>query len=221
MDDINRADEQTPSVLSVSDSKSVRMVQIAHFMPKHERDALYNAVCANQGTFQQLETPGGDGGPALYLSLESTAFDRPGVTPVREACTFLSNRIREVLPSLFTALAVEPFAVPEIPLNLVNGLDGHFGFPHADSTNGRFRISLLYYFHRVPKAFRGGALEFYAADAESPKGHSDDVHTRIEHQDNLLIAFPSHTFHGITDVRCDSDDFADGRFTAIGFLGPK
>ena len=100
-----------------------------------------------------------------------------------------------------------------------NGLDGHCGLPHADSYDDRYRISLLYYFHRVPRAFRGGDLEFYDVDTASPKGHSDETLATIVQEDNLLIAFSSQTFHGITDVRCDSDDFADGRFAAIAFLG--
>lgn len=158
---------------------------------------------------------------SLYLSLESDGCDRSGIGPVRKACEFLSERILELLPTLFTALGVEPFAVSEIPLTLVNGLDGHRGSPHADSIDGRFRISLLYYFHRTPEAFRGGDLEFYDADTGSSKGHSDEPLTKIDHEDNLLIAFPSQSFHAVTDVQCDSDDFADGRFSAIGFLGPK
>lgn len=116
-------------------------------------------------------------------------------------------------------LAVDPFVVTEMPLTLVNGLDGHCGLPHADSLDGRYRISLLYYFHRTPKAFRGGDLEFYETNPSSPNGHSEAALAGIDYEDNLLIAFPSHIFHGITDVRCESDDFADGRFAAISFLG--
>ena len=77
--------------------------------------------------------------------------------------------------------------------------------------------------HTVPprSVLPAADLEFYDAVAGSPKDHSDQTLTRIDHEDNLLIAFPSQTFHGITDVHCDSDDFADGRFAAIGFLGPQ
>ena len=198
-----------------------KMIQIAQFLPTLERDALYEAVCANQAAFQP---PGGlvaDVGGALYLSLESDQDDGPGMDRLRKASECLSSRILAMLPTLFTALGVEPFAVKAIPLNFINGRDGHSGLPHADSLDGRFKISLLYYFHRTPKAFRGGDLEFYESDAGSPNGHGKKAITRIACEDNLLIAFPSQTFHGITGVLSDSDQFVDGRFAAVGFLGAQ
>ena len=219
MDINNDTVESQPEISSIPLLKSVRAVKVAQFLPRHERDALYAAACSNQGAFQRPGDSGPDIGSSRYLSLDSNGCDHPGVAPVRGACEFLTNRILEILPSLFTALDIEPFALADMPLTLVNGLDGHCGLPHADSIDGRFRISLLYYFHREPRAFRGGNLEFYDADPASPNGHSDEALTRIDQEDNLLIAFPSQTFHGITEVQCDSEDFADGRFAAISFLG--
>ena len=219
MDNNNGTVELMPGITSVSPLKSLRAVKIAQFLPSCERDALYAAACANQLAFQQSGVSGSGVGGSFYLSLESSGCDHPGIAPVREASEFLLKRILEIIPSLFTALDIEPFAVSEMPLTLVNGLDGHCGLPHADSYDDRYKISLLYYFHRVPRAFRGGDLEFYDADAASPKGHSDETLAIVGQEDNLLIAFPSQTFHGITDVCCDSDDFADGRFAAIAFLG--
>ena len=219
MDNKKGTVESQPGIVSVSLLKSVRAVKIAQFLPRHERDALYAAVCANQVAFQRPGNSGPDAGGSFYLSLESDECDRPGVAPVRAASELLLTRILGILPSLFTALTIEPVAVSEMPLTLVNGLDGHCGLPHADSIDGRYRISLLYYFHRVPKAFRGGDLEFYDANPTSSEGYDDQAAARIDQEDNLLIAFPSRTFHGITEVRCDSDDFADGRFAAISFVG--
>jgi len=194
-------------------------VKIVQFLPRHERDALYTAACSNQAAFQRPGDAGPGVGGSRYLSLDSSECDHPGVAHVRAACELLANRVLEILPSLFTVLDIEPFAVAEMPLTLVNGLDGHYGLPHADSIDGRFKISLLYYFHKVPRAFQGGDLEFYAASPASPSDHSDEALSRIDQEDNLLIAFPSQMFHGITQVRCDSDDFADGRFAVVSFLG--
>jgi len=221
MDDNDSTGWSQPRIASVSGLESMRVVRIAQFMPQRERDALFDAACANREAFQCPGIPGSNEGGSLYLSLEPNGFDQPGVAPVREASKCLSKRILRLVPTLFTALGVEPFPVPEIPLALVNGLNGHSGSPHADESGGRFKISLLYYFHRAPKAFRGGDLEFYDADPASASGHRDEALARVDHEDNLLIAFPSQTFHGITDVHSDSDDFADGRFAAIGFLGPQ
>jgi SM-20-related protein len=202
-----------------SDLGRIPAVKITRFLPESQRDALYAAVCTNQAALQRLGASGSDAGGSFILPLEPGGTDAPGVTPIRDASDFLIQGILQLLPSLFTALDIEPFAVSRVPMTLVNGLDGHCGLPHADSTDDRYRISLLYYFHRLPRAFRGGDLEFYTEDPEFAQGDSEKAIARIEQQDNLLIAFPSNTFHGITDVCCDSSDFADGRFAAVVFLG--
>lgn len=220
-DDNGSTDWTQPGIAAVSGLESLRVVQVAQLLPKHERDALFDAVCISQKAFHRPGIPGGEDGGSLYFSPDSDERDQSGVCPASGACLCLSKRIRELLPELFTALGIESFPVPSIPLTVVNGRNGHVGLPHTDESAGRFVVSLLYYFHRAPKAFRGGDLEFYNTDPTSVSGQSIEPLARIDHTDNLLIAFPSDTFHGITEVRCDSDDFADGRFAAIGFLGPN
>lgn len=221
MDDPDIAGWSEPTIASVAGLESMRVLRIARFLPKHERDALFDAVCANQKAFRRPGIAGGNEGGSLYLSLESDDLDQVQIDPLYRAGGYLKRRILGLLPTLFTALGVEPFPVSKLSLTLMNGMDGHRGSPHADDSGDRFKISLLYYFHRTPKAFRGGDLAFYDADPASPNGHSDEARAKIDHEDNLLIAFPSHVFHGITDVRCDSDAFPDGRFVAIAFLGPQ
>ena len=221
MDDNDTNGWSLPTVALVPGLESMRVIHVVSFLPDRERDTLFDTVCANRKAFQPPGGPGTIAEGSLLLSLDSDKCDLDGVGSIRAACECLSKRIEELLPTLFTALGVEPFAVPNIPLSLVHGLNGHRGVPHTDESGGRFKISLLYYFHREPKAFHGGDLEFYNADPTSPSGHRNKPLARIDHGDNLLIAFPSHTFHGITDVQCDTDDFSDGRFAVIGFLGPQ
>lgn len=219
MNDNNEIIESHPGISSIALMDSVRVARVASFLPAPERNALYDAACTNQAAFQQPGVPGSDIGSSLYLSMESNGVDHAAAAPVRAACENLSKRVLEILPSLFTTLDVEPFVVSEMPLTLVNGLDGHYGLPHADSLDGRFRISLLYYFHRQPRAFRGGDLKFYEANPSLPNGYNEEALVRIDQEDNVLLAFPSYVYHGITNVECDSNDFADGRFAAISFLG--
>lgn len=206
-------------ITSIAGLRSKRIIKIANFLSQQERDTLFDSVCANQESFQHIGIPDADMGGSLHLSLKPEKHERSEVVHIREACECLSNRIMKILPKLFTNLGVEPFPVSQIPLSLINGLNGHKGTPHNDESGGRFKISLLYYFNRVPKAFRGGALEFYETDAMLQSGHSDEVFARIEHEDNSLIVFPSQTYHGVTDVQLDSDEFEDGRFLAVAFLG--
>ena len=210
--------EQQSGLNLASVSESVTIEEIAQFLPAHDHDELYRAACTHRELFLP---PGGVGsavGGSLYWSLETVGESSEG-NQLGEAVDALGKRILDRLPSLFTALGVEPFPVSRIPISLIHGLDGHSGIPHSDSSGGRFKISLLYYFHRTPKAFRGGDLEIYGTVPGSETGHSDEPLMKIEFEDNLLLAFPSETFHGVTEVSCDSSEFADGRFVAVAFLG--
>ncbi len=208
------------SITSTTDLKSKHIIQIADFLPKQERDTLFETVCANQEAFQYIRTPESTKGGALHLSLKPEKSEAPEVVLIREACECLSKRTMKLLPRLFTDLDVEPFPVSHIPFSLTNCLNGHKGIPHTDESGGRFKITLLYYFHKIPKVFRGGAIEFYETDTTAQSGHSDKAFAKVEHEDNLLIAFPSRMYHGVTDVQLDSVEFEDGRFVAVGFLGP-
>lgn len=198
----------------------VRVVTLAPFLPQDEHDALLAALTGNPEAFHP---PGGPSAPDIgsyYLPLTAEEGDRPGIDRIRAASSPLATRIREHLPALFEALDIDPFAVSEVPMEFVNGLDGHTGLPHADSVNNRYRLSFLYYLHQQPRSFSGGDLEFYEADPESPVGHAPEPCARVAYRDNVLVAYPSSTFHGITTVQCDRQDFAGGRFVAVGFLTP-
>ncbi len=194
---------------------SVRVAHCPQFLPVKDRDTLFKAACANQELFNPAGGVDSAVGSTLYWSDDSGTED-----PIlRETTGILRSNILDRLPSIFRVLGVEPFPVSQIPLNLIHGLDGHSGLPHADSIDGRYAISLLYYFHSHPKVFRGGDLELYEADAGSERGHGVQPLARIDNEDNLLLAFKSQTYHGVTDVQCDSAEFADGRFVAVSFLG--
>ena len=199
--------------LSLLESGSVKAIRIAQFLTKEERDALFSAVCQEQEAFKTFELPGTQAGPTRFYTPTNEAG------PIDMAHKRFSIRVIEWLPYLLETLGVEPFEVSDIPINLAHGQDGHWGDPHADSTNGRYKISILYYFHQVPKMFKGGDLEFYSTDEQAPNGHSEQPIFSIEMQDNMFVAFPSQTFHGVTKVQSTSKDFANGRFVAVGFIG--
>ena len=211
--------ETNESPMSTITLGSVKIVKFTKFLPVQVSDTLYQTACANQHLFHPPGGPGSPVGSTNYWSEETQERDTEGGSTLIDAMGVLSEHIVSHLPSIFRALEIDPFPVSSIPLNLIHGLDGHSGSPHADSIDGRFVVSLLYYFSKVPQVFRGGDLDLYETDGESPDGHSHEPVTTIEYEDNLLLAFKSHTIHGVTDVHCDSSEFADGRFVAVAFLG--
>lgn len=204
--------------------EELRVVQIADFLPEEERNAIFELLCENEQKFHAPGHLSNYEGQSLYLSLDqnearNTDSNSEALEIVRKTCECLSSRILDLLPNLFPILNIEPFRVEELPLSWMNGRNGHTGIPHSDESGGRYQISLLYYLHNQPKVFRGGALQFYETDATSPTGHKNTALATVEHRDNLLLVYPSVTFHGITDVESDSDEFSDGRFVGVGFLG--
>jgi hypothetical protein len=205
----------------MSSLKSQNIIQIANFLPKEERDKVFDIVCANKKAFQDVRVPESNQGELMYLPLELENSDRSEAVKIRQAIECLSKRIIKLLPKLFISLGVEPFPVSHVPFSVINGLNHHVGIPHVDESGGKFKISILYYFHKTPKTFQGGALEFYDTDTSFQSGHSDKPFAKIDHEDNLLIAFPCKTYHGVTNVQLDSNEFEDGRFVVVGFLGPQ
>ncbi len=194
-----------------------RVAQISGFLPQQERDALFEGACLSQNEFHAPGQPGSNDHSSLHWSTNENG-DRNPESALSDALGILVKRVQHQLPSLFSTLAIDPFPCPSISFSMICGRSGHYGSPHMDSTDDRIKISLLYYFHRTPKAFRGGDLEFYEGNQAAPFIQGSSPVARIEHEDNLLVAFPSRTFHGVSEIESNSNDFADGRFVVVGFL---
>ena len=68
--------------------------------------------------------------------------------------------------------------------------------------------SAVYYFHRSPKSFSGGALRLYSFEASEERGTFVD----IEPTNDTLVFFPSWFPHEVRPVVCPSGRFEDSRF---------
>lgn len=195
-----------------------KIIQIPNFLSQQDRDTLMNSVCQNQEVFNHRgKTDSKDSG-SFNLALESIKNRSPKETEIFEACDSMYQKMITLLPTIFNTLEIEPFPVSHIPLSIVNGLNGHIGLPHTDESGGRFKISILYYFNKTPKVFQGGELQFFQNDSTLQGGHHEKPFATIEPQDNTLVAFPSDMYHGVTEVKLDSNNFEDGRFVMVGFL---
>jgi Rps23 Pro-64 3,4-dihydroxylase Tpa1-like proline 4-hydroxylase len=123
----------------------------------------------------------------------------------------LRRRLIELAPALIRDLRVNALEITGTELELVAHNDGAFYRRHIDTATGanaageslRF-ISAVYYVHRQPKAFSGGALRLY--------GFEGDDYVDVEPEHNLLAVFPSWAPHQVTPISCPSQAFADSRF---------
>ena len=135
--------------------------------------------------------------------------------PVRE-------RVLAALPKLADDLGCRfpPQVILELELTAYG--DGAFYQAHTDTglpgTADAARkvdpeprlLSAVYYFHRQPKGFDGGALRLFRwgdGDPADPANHRD-----LEPADNRLVAFLSWARHEVRPVRCPSGRFEDYRF---------
>jgi hypothetical protein len=113
------------------------------------------------------------------------------------------------------ALRVPAFEIGSIEMQLTSHNDGEYYKWHTDNgtreTESRV-VRFVYYFHQIPKRFKGGDLVLY------PDAASEIV---IEPQNDSLVFFPSHTRHEVKQIVCPTRQFEDGRFTLNGWIRRK
>ena len=107
-------------------------------------------------------------------------------------------------------LGIKPFERERTQVSMVAYGDGMFYGKHIDTTlrprpgQATRQITFVYYFHREPKSFGGGALRLY----DFRQRESIDV----DPQRDTFIAFPSWMYHQVLPVSCPTGAFSDGRF---------
>jgi SM-20-related protein len=125
----------------------------------------------------------------------------------------LEQRLIETFPALIDQLGLTRFTIARKVFEIVAHGDGAFYGEHADTftgddiPNSQRMLSCVYYFHRLPKRFTGGALRLYGFDRGSGRPFVD-----VEPDRDTLVAFPSFTRHEVLRVGCESDELLDSRF---------
>jgi Rps23 Pro-64 3,4-dihydroxylase Tpa1-like proline 4-hydroxylase len=180
-----------------------------NFLPAPTAAALLDWAIDNEAQFNPTTVGDGDGqrtDPRVRVSVSTRKF---GATKRQ-----LRDRVLELAPDLIRELRVNRLEIAEAELELVAHNDGAFYHRHIDTATGpdaaagslRF-VSAVYYAHRQPKAFSGGALRLHRFATSD-----DDDFLDIEPEHNLLVAFPSWAPHEVTPISCPSRAFADSRF---------
>jgi SM-20-related protein len=129
----------------------------------------------------------------------------------------LRAHVMPLADGLMRALHIDPFEPAGAELSLVAHGDGAFLTRHVDflrrgtATTMRM-LSGVYYFHRRPKAFEGGALRLYEI---VPRGR-DTRHIDVAPEHNSMAFFGAFVPHEVLPVRVPSGRFEDSRF-AINF----
>jgi Rps23 Pro-64 3,4-dihydroxylase Tpa1-like proline 4-hydroxylase len=186
-------------------------VLLSEFLPPAIHETLVPFVLANQDRMVVATVGQNQYRPEARQSLE--IFAEWGQQAVYQC-------VRDALPKVQARLHVPAFGVGETELKLRVYLDGHFFRIHMDcparsKQNVNRRISFTYFFHRMPRAFTGGALLLFDTDIENNL-YTTSAFTRIEPEDNSIVFFPSACYHSVVPVSCPSQEFANSRFVING-----
>ncbi len=173
------------------------------FLPPEKVPELVNYMCAHQAEFRDGRTYTTGVNKEKRISLELLKLG-----PYR---TLFQERILALEEEIFSRLGV-PRILLRFEMRFVASGDGAFFKPHVDTNVGidleePRTVNIVYYFHRRPTAFEGGALRLHALDMQSRVDIPPDW--------NSAVAFPAWAIHEVMPVRSPSGDFGTGRFAMV------
>ncbi len=180
---------------------------IVDFLPSPIPEQLFGWAKANHARFKPTVLGAGQHDPRIRLSV--------GVRSFGPQQAELEQRVLNIVPDLMKVFGISKPAVGSLEMQLVAHNHGAHYDRHIDTMSGanwaKFGVrtlSMVYYFHRRPKAFSGGCLRLHPFGVrDQPDGHVD-----IEPDHNVLLAFPAWVEHEVLPVGCPSRQFADSRF---------
>lgn len=187
------------------------------FFDPATHQSLLDYVLANQSRFEPATLSRAEG-----LTVDAKARDNLKLSDLGPLHAPVSERLLAALPELSASLGCSfpPGAMLELELTAYG--DGAFYREHSDTNppgvpgpDGLVErdprlLSSVYYFHRQPKAFEGGALRLFRwgeCDHRDPANFVD-----LEPADNRLVTFLSWSRHEVRPVRCPTRRFEDYRF---------
>ena len=195
----------------MSNTLEIKLGKFSNFLTKDENLALITYTLQMEHKFSQRGTAENYPDQLGWCALEG----------FEEWQRVIIERIQKSLPNIFNNLSLHFFQVSEIECQVSAYQDGGFLNVHEDySYNHKRRLTYVYYFHTLPKAFTGGQLVIYNWDlnndclVNTKKSKSCQV---VEPENNSLVIFPSTAFHGILPV-ASKKGFLGSRFTIHGWV---
>jgi SM-20-related protein len=190
-----------------------RHVVRENVLPAEECAALLDWVLTNEALLVPSRIGTGVTAPNFRNSWSvHRSNERPWLEP-------MVARMKGLGPGLMDELGLPPVPIDKMEADMVAYRDGGFVRPHIDTAAGENReasdrmLTMVYYFHREPKGFSGGALRLHP-----PSRPPDDApqFSEVVPSQNSIIAFAAWAPHEVMPVSVPSGRFEDGRF-AINF----
>lgn len=198
-------------------SLPARFLVVDNFLPRRELDELAQYALAHNREFQISEVVPTVGASSIdYDFRRSRVLMELGKHEAR-----IVKRMKARMPQVLKTLAHKVFPITKVDAQITASNDGDFFKMHSDSGGRELasrEITFVYFFHREPKAFRGGDLRIYDSQLENGEYVSRGRYQAIDPKRNRIVFFPSELMHEVVPVACASKAFADSRFTLNGWF---
>ena len=206
---------EAPGLASGDGLAAVPFLRLRSPLRRDEHDALRERLLALLPSFRAATVHAvADAPDSLDAARSARVLLRlpPEVSPLR---AWLEKEQQRLL----SALLPNPPAVGGIELQATLSGEGDRYGAHRDSgdrSTAARSLTLVYYMHRRPRRFGGGALRIF--DSDLATGHwLGGGYTRIEPEDGTLLLFPAAATHEIEPVTACADP-QDGRLTVNGWF---
>ena len=188
------------------------------FLAPQELERLLRYVEARELDFvlSEVVSPGASAGAVDFEHRKSRVLYDAG-----EHQAVISGRILSYLPRILSEVGLEPFPISQIEAQITASNDGDFFGAHEDNGEPPLHtreLTFVYFFHREPKAFRGGELRIYDPPKENGASGTAKTFRTIIPEQNQMVLFRSGLLHEISPVECPTRAFADSRFTLNGWF---
>lgn len=206
------------TVLEHPEILRAKSVVLDEFLAPQELEELMSFALQHENHFETSEviSPSGEPGLVDYEHRRSRVLMDLG----RHEELILA-RIRSVLPQVLEQLGMEEFPITRVEAQITASNDGDFFRAHADDSDASIasrRLTFVYFFHREPKQFDGGELRLHDARNAADRPTEGGTYQSISPRQNQIVFFPCSVLHEIMPVKCESEAFADSRFTLNGWL---
>jgi SM-20-related protein len=131
------------------------------------------------------------------------------------------TKIGGIAGDLAKRFGMAPFPIADVECQMTAHNDRNYFKLHNDngSPDTATRVlSYVFYFHNEPKAYTGGEFRLYHSRIENGAYQCGEFAADITPKNNSILVFPSYCHHEVLPVGCETQRFADGRFTINGWI---
>lgn len=194
-------------------SIAVPMCHFEGFLGEAEADRVLDCAMATQTRF----TPSMilDGGLVENRDIRRSRSIELPMPSLEQAVLRVLPLVEEIL-----GVVIDPSRGLEYHFTAHN--DGDFYRPHIDVRDGGTEraLTFVYYLHRTPRAFSGGALRIFDTGVREGRAVDSAAYRDIEPQHDTVVFFPATARHEVRPVSCPSGEFVDSRFAFNGWVHP-